>query len=70
MVQPDGLRSIKGVHSLGCVGCGEESWWIGIVVGVEHGFGATECGECTNIRDKSPCGLIALPQGWPTLERK
>jgi hypothetical protein len=23
-----------GVHSLGCAGCGEEIWWIKIVVGV------------------------------------
>jgi len=34
MVQPSGMRAVKGVHSLGCAGCGEESWWIGIVVGV------------------------------------
>jgi hypothetical protein len=38
MVQPDGLRAVKGVHSLGCAGCGEESWWIGTVVGVEPRF--------------------------------
>jgi hypothetical protein len=59
MVQSDGLRAMKGVHSLGCAGCGEESWWIITVVGVEPGFGIAECGECIARRVRSPCGLIA-----------
>jgi hypothetical protein len=54
---------VKGVHSSGCAGYGEESWWIGTIVGVEPGFWAIECGEWTTKRAKPP-------QGWPVVERK
>jgi hypothetical protein len=70
MVHPDGMKAMKGVHSLGCAYCGEYSWWIGIVVGVKLGFGVGECGESTTRKDRSPFGLIASAQGWPTIERK
>jgi hypothetical protein len=33
-------ESNEGVHSLGCASCGEETWWIGTVVGVKLGFWA------------------------------
>jgi hypothetical protein len=46
---------VKGVHSLGCVGCGErESWWIGTIVGVELGFGDVVW-RVDNQRVGSPC---------------
>jgi hypothetical protein len=45
MVQLEGLRAIKGVHSFGCVGCGEESWSIETVVGVELGCWGLLCVE-------------------------
>jgi hypothetical protein len=63
MVQLDGPRVVKGVHSLGCVGCGEESWWFGTVVGVEPKFWDVECGDWTTKSAISPCGLIALSWG-------
>jgi hypothetical protein len=63
MVQPDGLRVVKGLHYLGCVGFWEESWWIGIVVGVEPEFWATQCGEWIAKRVRSSCGLIASARG-------
>jgi hypothetical protein len=34
MIHPNGPREMKGEDSLGYVGCGEERWWIGTVVGV------------------------------------
>jgi hypothetical protein len=49
---------------LGCASCGEESWWIGTIVGVEPGFWDAKCGEWTTKRAKSPCGLIASARGW------
>jgi hypothetical protein len=55
---------------LGCSGCGEESWRIGIVLGVELEFWVVECGECIAKRDISPCGIIASAQGWLVVERK
>jgi hypothetical protein len=36
---------VKGVHSLGGPGCGQEIWKIGTVVREEPGFGAAVCGE-------------------------
>jgi len=68
MVQPNGLRAVKGVHSLGCAGCGEDSWWIGTVVGVEPVFWVAKCGEWTPKRSKHPFGLIASTWGWPVVD--
>jgi hypothetical protein len=48
---------------------GKESWWIGIVVGVETRFWVVECGEWTTKRAKPPCGLIAPARGWLVVER-
>jgi hypothetical protein len=47
MVHLDGIRAVKGVHSLDCAGCGEDIWWIGNVVGVERGFWVAECAQWT-----------------------
>ena len=59
MVQPKGLIVEKGVHSLGCVGCSEERWWNGTILGVEPRFWVAKCGECTTKRENYACGLIA-----------
>jgi hypothetical protein len=70
MVQPYGLRAVKGVHSLGCASCGGEIWWIGTVVGVEPGFLVVECREWIAKMTSPPCGLRASPHEWLVVERK
>ena len=70
MVQPKGLLVEKAVHSLGCVGCGEESWWIGTTVGVWNlGWGCCAW-RVDSQRVISPYEIIALARGWIFVERK
>jgi hypothetical protein len=41
---------MKGVNSLGYIGCGKSIGGLVTVFGVEPGFGVVECGESTNRR--------------------
>jgi len=50
---------VKGVHSLGCVGCEEERLWIGTIVGDKPRFWVAECEEWTTKRAKPPYQIIA-----------
>jgi hypothetical protein len=59
MVHPEALLVENEVHSLGCAGCGEESWWIGTYFGVQPGFWVVDCEEWTTKRARPPCRLIA-----------
>jgi len=58
-----------GSHSLGCASCGEESSWIGTVVGVEPRFCVAKCGEWTTKMVKPPHGLIVSARRWLVVER-
>jgi hypothetical protein len=47
---------------------GEESWWIGIVVGVEPRFWDANFGEWTTKRTIPPSRLITSTRGWFAVE--
>jgi hypothetical protein len=66
----DSMCSEGGSHFLGCACCGEESWWIGTIVGVEPRFWDVDGGEWIAKRDRSPYGLIALALGLIFVEIK